>query len=144
MCLRLLTLFVLIQSCDWINTNNFHYDKAATVCKQLKERHTYDVIATEIELIHSVYGLSRKDTATVTDNGTNFLKAFKMYEPTASGSDEEDEEQAVTFTDVGNMRSTDTDQGHFSLPLYLRYTLNLISSNDVDKWLTANTESISV
>lgn len=54
-----------------------------------------------------------------------FLKAFKMYEPTASGSDEEDEEQAVTFTDVGNVRSTDTDQGHFSLPLYLRYTLIL-------------------
>lgn len=132
-------LATIKASCDWINTNNFHYDKAATVCKQLKERHTYDVIASEIELIHSVYGLSRKDTATVTDNRTNFLKAFKMYEPTASGSDEEDEEQAVTFTDVGNVRSTYTDQGHFSLLLYLRYTLNLISSNDVDKWLTANT-----
>ncbi|KAK0137511.1 hypothetical protein N1851_026291 [Merluccius polli] len=45
----------------------------------MKGRHTYDAVGFEMELIHSAFGLSRRITATVTDNRSNFVKAFKMY-----------------------------------------------------------------
>lgn len=83
-------------------------------------------------------------TATVTDNGPNFIKALKMYEPGLSDSDEEgggDEE--VVFTDVEQDLSSGTPEGQYSLPPHLRcasHTLNLISTNFY-KWLTAKPES---
>ncbi|KAK1888644.1 putative AC9 transposase [Dissostichus eleginoides] len=138
------------MTAHWIDPRDFHREKAAIACKRIKGRHTYDVIASEIEQIHSKFGLSHKVTATVTDNGSNFLKAFKVYEQQhpASDSDEGDEEdQVVAFTDVGEVLSTNLEQGQFSLPPHLRcasHTLNLISGNDVEKWVTSNTESKSV
>jgi len=35
-----------------------------------------DVLAAKIEQVHRAYGLNGKVTATVTDNGSNFVKAF--------------------------------------------------------------------
>lgn len=135
----------------WVNPIHFHCEKAAIACKWSKGWHTYDVVTSEIEQVHSTYGLSNKVTATVTDDGSNFIKAFKMYEAAAesySNEDESDRIQDVTFTDVGEVLSNDPDSepGQFSLPPHLRcasHTLNLISSTDVIKWLTANTESKS-
>lgn len=135
------------MTAHWINPTNFQREKAAIACKRIKGRHTYDVIASEIEFIHSSFGLSHKVTATVTDNGSNFIKAFKVYAPPASDTDEGDEEdEGVAFTDVGEVLSTNPE-GQFSLPPHFRcasHTLNLISTNDVDKWLTSNTESKAV
>lgn len=42
--------------------------------------HSYNKIAEKLEEIHMEYGLSkRKIIATVTDNGSNFVKAFKEF-----------------------------------------------------------------
>jgi hypothetical protein len=41
--------------------------------------HTYDVIAGVIDGIHREFGISSKVNVTVTDNGSNFLKAFKVF-----------------------------------------------------------------
>lgn len=77
-------------------------------------RHTYDVIGNEIEQVHSAYGLNSKVTATVTDNRSNFIKAFRMFQK--SDSDEElEEDEEVTFTDVEQTLSTESE-GQFSLP----------------------------
>ncbi|KAL4009585.1 hypothetical protein ACER0C_003437 [Sarotherodon galilaeus] len=99
-----------------------------------KRRHRYDVIGNEIEQVHSAYGLNSK----VTDNGSSFIKAFRMFQK--SDSDEESEEdEEVTFTDVEQTLSTESE-GQFSLPPHLRcasHTLNLIF-HDVEKWLQAN------
>ena len=59
---------------------------AALACKRVRGRHTYDVIANEIEQIHSAYGLSHKVTACVTDNGSNFVKAFRMFKSKHPGA----------------------------------------------------------
>lgn len=64
----------------WINQLNFNREKAGLACKRIKGRHTY-VVGLEMEQIHSAFGLSHKITATATDNGSNFVKAFKMYAP---------------------------------------------------------------
>ncbi|XDV11624.1 hypothetical protein PO909_000513 [Leuciscus waleckii] len=129
------------MTAHWINTATPNRQKAALACKRIKGRHTYDVIAAEIDHIHSLYGLSTKATATVTDNGSNFVKAFQMYQPESlSGDDDDEEDEEVTFTNVADVLDTSTEEG-IVLPPHLRcasHTLNFISCSDVDKWLLSN------
>lgn len=139
------------MTAHWIDGISFKREKAALCCKRVRGRHTYDVIACEIDGVHSAFGLSHKVTACVTDNGSNFSKAFRMFEShpdDGSDSDEppDDEEEEVTFTDVAEALSTGSDET-FSLPPHLRcasHTLNLISKNDLEKWLTSNSDCKAV
>ncbi|KAF7705749.1 hypothetical protein HF521_021035, partial [Silurus meridionalis] len=125
----------------WINTATLQCQKAALACKRIKGRHAYDVIAAEIDHIHSLYGLSTKVTATVTDNGCNFVKAFQMYQPESlSDDDDNEEDEEVTFTNVADVLDTSTEEG-IVFPPHQRcasHTLNLIPCSDVDKWLLSN------
>uniref|UniRef100_A0A672F911 BED-type domain-containing protein n=1 Tax=Salarias fasciatus TaxID=181472 RepID=A0A672F911_SALFA len=140
-----------------INPTDFSRQKAGIACTWIKGRHTYDVVAGAIEQVHSSYGLSNKVVATVTDNGSNFVKASKVFETPAAASDSEDEgdgveieetDEEVTFTDVGEVLSNETDQAeHFTLPPHLRcasHTLNLVTTTDMEKHLTTHQESKAV
>lgn len=53
----------------------------------------------------------------------------------------------MTFTDVQEVLSTEQeDPGHFTLSPHLRcasHTRNLISTNDIEKWLTMTTNTDS-
>lgn len=127
----------------WINST-LQRNKAAVACKRIRGRHTYDVIGAEIEEIHSSYGLHGKVVATVTDNASNFIKAFRVCQPcnfeSESENDEEegDDDEEPTFTDVIEALSTASGDGQFSLPPHYRcasHTINLISTSDVDKVL---------
>ncbi len=127
----------------WINPNSMEREKAALACRRFKGCHTHDVIAIELDNIHSSYGISHKITSTVTDNGSNFVKAFKRYQPVEE-EDSEDDEDEVTFTDINdvlqNSGGDDGDGGEvvITLPPHQRcaaHTLNLVSCTDVDKWL---------
>lgn len=63
----------------WIK-ENYERESAALACKRFKSSHSFDRIASELQLIHSNYGLNQtKIVATVTDNGSNFVKAFKEF-----------------------------------------------------------------
>ncbi|KAI4792337.1 hypothetical protein KUCAC02_033439 [Chaenocephalus aceratus] len=73
--------------------------------RRFRGRHTYDAIATELEDIFSQYGFTNdKVTACVTDNGSNFVKAFKEHQQRQFESDEEEHEVDVDceadFTDL--------------------------------------------
>ncbi len=86
--------------------------------------------------------MSTKVTSAVTDNGSNFVKAFAMYQPESLSDDDNDDhdDDEVTFTDVADVLNTAAEEG-IVLPLHQRcapHTLNLISCNDVDKWLVSN------
>ena len=60
----------------WIDPVSLKHCKTALCCGRIVDRHTYDVLATKIEHNHTIYGLNGKVTATVTDNGSNFVNAF--------------------------------------------------------------------
>uniref|UniRef100_A0A1A8L117 HAT C-terminal dimerisation domain-containing protein n=2 Tax=Nothobranchius pienaari TaxID=704102 RepID=A0A1A8L117_9TELE len=132
----------------WINST-LQRNKAALACKRIKGSHTFDVIGAEIEEIHSTYGLHGKVVATVTDNASNFAKAFRVYQSCdlESESEKEDDEEEPTFTDVINVLSAPSTEGQFSLPPHYRcasHTINLISTSDVEKHLNSSAETKSV
>ncbi|KAG1960435.1 hypothetical protein F2P79_006315 [Pimephales promelas] len=86
----------------WISRSTLERNKAALACRRIRGRHTYDVIGAEIENIHSSYGLLNKVVATVTDNGSNFVKAFNVYQPVTESDDETEEgESTPTNDDLG-------------------------------------------
>lgn len=136
------------MTAHWIHTSTLKRGKAAIACRRVRGRHTYDVVAGEIEQIHTSYGLGGKVTATVTDNRSNFVKAFQVFHKTASDSEEEeDRSESVTFEDINNVLSSFDGDGMISLPPHHRcasHTLNLISTTDIEKWLSSNSDTRAV
>ncbi|CAI6359497.1 unnamed protein product [Macrosiphum euphorbiae] len=64
----------------WISKNNLNRISKALACRRFKGSHTYDKISDLIHEINSEFNLaSTKIIATITDNGSNFVKAFKMF-----------------------------------------------------------------
>ena len=53
---------------------------------------TYDVIAKALKSIHDEFNISKKIVVTITDSGSNILKAFRMYSPAFTESSAEDSE----------------------------------------------------
>lgn len=78
----------------------------------MRGRHTYDVIAGEIEQIHTSYGLGGKVTAMVTDNGSNFVKAFQVFHKTASDSETEENINNVLSSSDVSLHTTDARLTH--------------------------------
>uniref|UniRef100_A0A673NKM7 BED-type domain-containing protein n=1 Tax=Sinocyclocheilus rhinocerous TaxID=307959 RepID=A0A673NKM7_9TELE len=123
----------------WIDPASLHRQKAAIACRRFRGRHTYDAIAAEIEQIHSSFALCGKITATVTDNGANFVKAFRMFQ--ADDDEAENNEDEVIFTALHEVLRDDSETSErYILPPHHRcasHTLTLICTNDVVKFLTA-------
>ena len=59
-----------------IDLKSLKCQKAAIACGCVIGCHTYDVLARSIEEIYRKNGLNGKVSATVIDNGSNFVKAF--------------------------------------------------------------------
>ena len=123
--------------------------------------HTYDVIASRIEYIHASYGLNGKVIGTITDNGSNFVKAFSVYsisspkfsEATVPEDSEDVEEDEFVFEyldrllQVDDGSTEDLTQVQYKLLPHQRYaahTLNLVVSTDVDKNLSSSSASRSI
>jgi len=63
---------------QWIDPHTLKRCKAAIACVRMMGCHTYDALACKIEQIHTSYSLTGKVCATITDNGSNFIKAFSV------------------------------------------------------------------
>ncbi len=139
----------------WIDQETLQRKKAAMACRRFRGRHTFDAIASELEDIFSQYGLSTdKVTVCVTDNGSNFVKAFKEYQQVESEEEKEEEVEddgEVAFTDLHSLLTGGDDeeaqQSLCMLPPHHRcaaHTLNQIATNEINKWLASNPESRAV
>uniref|UniRef100_A0A3Q2VAM0 BED-type domain-containing protein n=1 Tax=Haplochromis burtoni TaxID=8153 RepID=A0A3Q2VAM0_HAPBU len=121
----------------WISRTTLERHKVALACRRIRGRHRYDLTGTEIENIHSSYGLLNKVVATVTDNGSNFVNVFQE-ESTPKDDD-------VTFSDLSEILSAENESdGQLSLPLCASHTINIICTRDVEKHLSTNAESRAV
>ena len=92
------------MTAHWIDPQTLRRCKAAIACARMTGRHTYDALACKIEQVHSSYNLNGKVCATITDNGSNFVKAFAVYSDSSDSTstpiedpDEEREEHLKMF-----------------------------------------------
>ena len=78
-----------------INPTTLQRCKAAISCTRLIGHNAYDVLAGKIDSIHYQFELRGKVIFTITDNRSNFVKAFKTFSvyPTPSSTSEEEIEQ---------------------------------------------------
>ncbi|XP_056453390.1 uncharacterized protein LOC130388084 [Gadus chalcogrammus] len=140
----------------WFNPQTMQRSCAALACKQLKGSHTFYALAGALNDIHTEFNIREKIVRTTTDNGSNFLKAFRVYgqsdennnpEPVGEGDGEEDdggqnddsnEEESiegVEFVDAGALLKED-DYLEYQLPKHHRcacHLLNLVSTVDASK-----------
>jgi hypothetical protein len=62
----------------WIDPETLERKSCVLACRCLKGRHTYDVLASQLEDIHTEFQIRSKVSKTTTDNGSNFVKAFSV------------------------------------------------------------------
>lgn len=61
----------------WFNFDTLTRESAVLACKRIKGKHSYDVISKIINDVFCEYGIVNKVSRVVTDNGSNFIKAFR-------------------------------------------------------------------
>ena len=67
------------MTAHYIDPVNLKRKMGALACRRLKGKHTYDVIAKQIEVVHVEFGIETKVCSTTTDNASNFVKAFDVF-----------------------------------------------------------------
>lgn len=135
----------------WLDPDSLDRHSVALACRQLKGSHTFDVLAAALNDIHAEYQIRDKIVRTTTDNGSNFLKAFRIYgdqdennnmtypeELNNSGEGDEEEiqeEEEVNFQEVASVLDVG-DGFEYHLPKHQRcacHLLNLVSTVDALK-----------
>ncbi len=120
------------MTCHWLE-DNLERKSAALACTRIPISYTCETIIAKIQEIHSSYNIESKVQATVTDNGNNFVKAFKEF----SSEDDQEVEQSH-FEDLASILCDGEMGGDFFLSYFLpphqrcaSQTLNLIASKDL-------------
>ncbi|KAJ8706986.1 hypothetical protein PYW08_011120 [Mythimna loreyi] len=156
----------------WI-TSDLQRESKTLACRRFKGTHSYDRIAVLLEDIHSEFGLdSRKVLSTITDNGSNFVKAFAEFGVeidsinsieivefedkdseieeifNASEDDVQSEVSSTTSHDKSETDPLSIENVHVSpeLPAHLRcsaHKLNLCATTDAGKVLRNQNTSLS-
>jgi hypothetical protein len=87
-------------TCHWLEPETLDRRSAALACRRFAGAHTYDRIAEMLYEINNDFGLSHiKIVATVSDNGANFVKAFKEFNVHVLYGDDDDDDDG---NDVNN------------------------------------------
>lgn len=142
-------------TCHWL-TDDFKRQSVALSCQRFKGTHDNKSIAAILQTIHTKFGITEeKVIATITDNGSNFVKAFKVYGmPNKQNEDDEsqvhlendsetDSEEDDELTDkiLVPTEETNDEEWGYVLPKHKRcasHTLNLIATADCKKAINLN------
>ena len=67
-------------TCHWLDAQTFERKSVALACRRFPGSHSFDRVAEIILEINEQYGLPvQKILYTITDNGSNFVKAFREF-----------------------------------------------------------------
>ena len=132
---------------QWFNPQTMERSCAALACKQLKGSHTFSALAGALKDIHTEFTSREKILRTTTNNGSNFLKALRVYGQTDENNnpepvgecdgggdgggqnddyDEEEESvESVEVVDAGALLDED-DYLEYQLPKHHRCTFHLL------------------
>ncbi|XDV25427.1 hypothetical protein PO909_029347, partial [Leuciscus waleckii] len=121
----------------WLGPDSLDRHSVALACRQLKGSHTFDVLAAALNDIHAEYQIRDKIVRKTTDNGSNFLKAFRIYGIKREGDEEEiqEDDEVVNFQEVASVLDVG-DGFEYHLPKHQRcacHLLNLVSTVDALK-----------
>lgn len=140
----------------WLD-ENLARQSAVLACRNFPSPHTFDRIADILNDIHGEFGLDyEKIVSTATDNGSNFVKAFKEFgvsltvpnqdEDSEESNDEQlegtDEDDEFDFVPIPEPEGNDDNL--ILLPKHVRcasHTLSLIATTDVTKIIAATNVS---
>jgi len=103
----------------WINQKSLKRQKAAVACFRVIRHHTYDVLTAKIEEVLRNFGLQGKISATVTDNGSNFVKLFKSFSVQETGVEINKERSITDESDDADMALDDNSRKSFCMSCVL-------------------------
>lgn len=66
-------------TCHWLHTTTLVRQSICLAIRRVIGRHTYNVIASYLENIHAEFGIENKTAITITDSGSNMVKAFRLF-----------------------------------------------------------------
>ncbi|XP_061704514.1 uncharacterized protein LOC133534820 [Cydia pomonella] len=139
----------------WIDPDTFLRSSRALACRRFPGVHNYERITNLLRDILHEFDLDLpKIVAITTDNGSNFVKAFKEFgvhpgsietndncETVSNVSNDDIEEEPLMISD-SNKGCIDFLNDHALLPYHMRccsHTLNLIATTDLKHLLTTDT-----
>ena len=118
----------------------------------MKGSHTFDVIVKTLEAIYKEFKIQRRIVKTITDNGSNFVKAFSVFGEKSKEYDydielkEQENSEAdqdvvldldpINQVDMFAENLHDEDEEEYSLPKHQRcacHSLHLVALKDADK-----------
>uniref|UniRef100_A0A8C6WJZ4 Transposase n=1 Tax=Neogobius melanostomus TaxID=47308 RepID=A0A8C6WJZ4_9GOBI len=122
----------------WIETETMTRCSVALACKQLRGSHTFDSVARALNDIHTEFNIRDKIVRTTTDNGSNFIKAFRERQSESDASENSEGEEREQEGNINLIEATtllNEDDGlEYQLPRHHRcacHLLNLVSTVDV-------------
>lgn len=140
----------------WI-TSELRRVSVALACQRFKGIHNYERISEIIQEINSDFDLNvNKIVASVTDNGSNFVKAFKIFGVQLGNIDFEDDSSANNISNSHLPEETSESEAEeaetpnaekvYLLPAHLRciaHTLSLCATTDANKILSEENTPLS-
>ncbi|UYV82093.1 hypothetical protein LAZ67_21000804 [Cordylochernes scorpioides] len=137
----------------WV-TNDLRRVSVALACQRFKGVHSYNQLSDIIQEINDHFDLNtNKIVASVTDNGSNFVKAFKMFCVKLTNINIVDEAmpdsqptEAFSESDVEDDESSNLEDPEHLLPAHLRccaHTLSLCATTDANKLLSEQDTPLS-
>lgn len=87
------------MTCHWLDPVTLERRTICLGMRRIFGSHTYDLLAQKLEEMNTEFGIKDKIVQTVTDSGSNFIKAFKVFGADLE-IDENDEEASGEDSDL--------------------------------------------